>query len=144
MTMSDCIHGPKACCNACHKPGCKKKKVFTPDPKDNPLEVALGYLNNLSDEEWKEARERALKEREEREQDERDKRNYTGKYDPKNNPVGRCRVCPDGDVIMKLKTVESNPGLIGPGNKHYKVLDCYHCNSCGLMYAFPPKKAEEK
>ena len=141
--MSDCLHGPKACCNACHKPGCKKKKIFTPDPKDDPLEVALGYLNNMSDEEWERARIATLEARKAREQDEREKRTRTGKYDPKNILLGKCRVCTDGDVVEKLKQRESHPGLIGRGNTLYWVHDYYYCKSCGLMYAFPPKKVEE-
>lgn len=152
-----CVCGRTESCEQCAPP--KKERRAAP----TVLEIVSKCALSMGDDAWvdpelreinelrktgkkkkadKLEREHWLRKEEERkaaEADERDKRNRTGKYDPKNNPVGRCRVCPDGDVIEKLKTVQSNPGLISPGNKHYKVHDYYHCNSCGLMYAFPPK-----
>lgn len=69
-------------------------------------------------------------------QDEKDRKLKVGKYDPKNIHLGTCRSC-EGSIVERIKYKDSNPGLIGPGNR-IPIHDCYYCKSCGLMYAFVP------
>jgi hypothetical protein len=74
-----------------------------------------------------------------REQDEKDKKNRTGKYDPINTPLGKCRVCVDGDVVQRLKWESHGEMRFGGPSNSFRVHDCYFCKTCGIVYAFPPK-----
>lgn len=60
-------------------------------------------------------------------------------------PTGKsCRVCKTGMVMKETRSVydpATGPPIIGPGSRHQtKQETSYHCGSCGVMYAFPPKQ----
>lgn len=164
MPDTKCGHGRGACCDACHTPGCKKKKVFTPKKK-SPLDGIAAYFKANPDswlaEELQEAefhRKKgdlvkaeqiekdfwAKKHREsaEREADEKAKRNRTGKYDPINVPLGKCRVC-DGDIVEKLVWKSTGEMRIGGPSNSYRARDTLLCKRCGIKYAFVPGQKVE-
>lgn len=59
-------------------------------------------------------------------------------------PTGKkCTACRKGNVVAVTKMefdAASGPAIIGPGSRHqYNRVKSYHCDRCGVVYAFPPK-----
>lgn len=54
----------------------------------------------------------------------------------------KCRACGVGEVITLEERVFDpilGPPIIGPGSQNqFQTKARYHCNACGLSYAFPP------
>lgn len=156
-----CAHGQKACCDNCHVEGCKKRKIFTPKAshlsglaeaaKRDPLSLLHPELRaarelektdpegakKITDAFW----EKARKEMEERRKDEEAKKNRTGKYDPVNISLGKCKVCNE-DVVERLKWHYHGEMRFGGPSNAVRVHDCYYCKGCGVMYAFPPSRTQ--
>lgn len=66
------------------------------------------------------------------------------KEEEKYNKTGICVFC-KGKVVTDVGLIQHGPVIIGPGNRMSKVIEGYHCTSCGLMYDFiPPTKQKIK
>lgn len=153
-----CHHGRGACCDNCHVEGCTKQKIFTPkksplagladQAKRDPLSLLAPELRRAVElektdpEEAKRIRdafwEKAHKEIEEARKDEEDKKNRTGKYDPINIALGKCKVC-QGDIVERLKWHYHGEIRYGGPSNASRVRDCLFCKGCGIVYAFVPK-----
>ena len=111
-------------------PELREAKMLEQSDPDKAYEIRQAYF---------------IKFREERDAakaDQKAKRNRTGKYDPINIPLGKCRVC-DGDIVERLKWESSGEMRIGGPSNSFRTRDTLLCNGCGIKYAFVPPQKEK-